>query len=62
MYKNSWEEKIAVVLFLTFLSTWVDLKSNVDSTETGKKLCLNIVAHFEVKHNLNHKASQSTLA
>lgn len=36
--------KISVILFLTFLSSWVDLKSNVDSTETGKKLCLNITA------------------
>lgn len=44
MYKNSQGEEIAVVLFLTFLSSWVDLKSNVDSTETGKKLCLNIIA------------------
>lgn len=44
MYKNSWRERNCSGFGFNFLSFCMDLKSNVDSTETSKKCCLNIIA------------------
>lgn len=44
--KELWK-KLQQFFGFSFLSSYVDLKSNVDATETSKKCCLNVIAQSE---------------